>query len=217
MTPPPPRPRAFLFDWDNTLAEGWPAVAAALNAVFRRRNLPEWTPEQARARVRGSARDSFPVLFGDGWEDDLALYLATFRAEHLRHLRAMPGAVALLAACAHRPCALVSNKTGALLRVEVGQLGWTGRFGAIIGAGDAAADKPDPAPLHLALSRLGLAAGPDIWFVGDTALDMRAARAAGCRAVLLGDAAHDGGVANAAPDAHYAEVFRLIEEIAALA
>ena len=36
--------------------------------------------------------------------------------------------------------------------------------------------------------------------VGDTALDMQAARAAGCTAVMLGDAAHDGGVANAAPD-----------------
>ena len=43
-----------------------------------------------------------------------------------------------------------------------------------------------------------------IWYVGDTALDMQAARAAGCTAVLLGDAAHDGGVAAAAPDLSFA-------------
>jgi phosphoglycolate phosphatase len=64
----------------------------------------------------------------------------------------------------------------------------------------AAADKPDPAPVLLALRACRVAAGAQVWYVGDTALDMQAARAAGCTAVLLGDAAHDGGVANAAPD-----------------
>ncbi len=38
--------------------------------------------------------------------------------------------------------------------------------------------------------------------MGDTALDMEAARAAGVTAVLLGDAAHDGGPGNCSHDLH---------------
>ena len=41
-----------------------------------------------------------------------------------------------------------------------------------------------------------------VWYLGDTALDMVAARAAGVTAVLVGDASHDGGVELAAPDLH---------------
>jgi phosphoglycolate phosphatase len=40
---------------------------------------------------------------------------------------------------------------------------------------------------------------------------MQAARAAGVTAVLIGDAAHDGGIVHAAPDLH----FRSASELAA--
>jgi phosphoglycolate phosphatase len=56
--------------------------------------------------------------------------------------------------------------------------------------------------MRLALAALGLTASRRIWYVGDTALDMEAARNAGLTAVLVGDAAHDGGLARAAPDWH---------------
>ena len=85
----------------------------------------------------------------------------------------------------------MSNKAGTYLRAEVAHLGWAAHFGAVVGAGDAAADKPDPAPIRIALQRLGRPADASVWYLGDTALDMRAARAAGCTAVLIGDAAHD--------------------------
>ncbi|RYI98951.1 MAG: HAD family hydrolase, partial [Acetobacteraceae bacterium] len=68
---------------------------------------------------------------------------------------------------------------------------------------------PDPAPFALALPALGLAAGPAVWYVGDTALDMQAARNAGCTPVLLGDAAHDGGVAAAAPEFAFSDAMAL--------
>jgi phosphoglycolate phosphatase len=42
---------------------------------------------------------------------------------------------------------------------------------------------------------IGVQPGSSVWYVGDTALDMQTAHAAGCTAVLLGDAAHDGGMA----------------------
>ena len=72
-----------------------------------------------------------------------------------------------------------------------------------MGAGDATADKPDPAPILLALDRLGCAADRSVWYLGDTALDMQTARAAGVTAVLVGDASHDGGIDRARPDIHF--------------
>jgi phosphoglycolate phosphatase len=73
----------------------------------------------------------------------------------------------------------------------------------VVGAGDAVADKPDPAPIHHALRMLGRRAERSVWYLGDTALDMQAARAAGVTAVLIGDASHDGGIAQAAPHLHF--------------
>jgi phosphoglycolate phosphatase len=212
-----PRPSAILFDWDNTLIDGWAAIAAALNAVFRKHAMPEWSSADAQARVRGSLRDTFPAMFGRSWKRDAKLFYATLETEHLTHLRAMPGAAALLETSAIAPRAVVSNKAGDFLRREVTHLGWDRHFGSVVGAGDALADKPDAAPLLLALKRLGVPAGPQVWYVGDTALDMRAARAAGCAAVLLGTAAHDGGVAQAQPDAHFSDAFQLAGDFAALA
>jgi len=111
------------------------------------------------------------------------------------------GVEALLAA-APWPLGVVSNKAGKYLRAEVVHLGWSSYFGPVIGAGDARADKPDPAPILLALEQLGCPADASVWYLGDTALDMRAAQAAGVTAVLVGDAEHDGGVEHAAPDLH---------------
>jgi phosphoglycolate phosphatase len=81
---------------------------------------------------------------------------------------------------------VVSNKTGELLRREVARLNWSHYFGSIVGAGDAPADKPACEPVHLALEPSGVAAGEEVWFVGDTAVDVECARNSGCIAVLLG-------------------------------
>jgi phosphoglycolate phosphatase len=53
--------------------------------------------------------------------------------------------------------------------------------------------------------------------MGDNGLDMQTARAAGVTAVLVGDAAHDGGVAQAAPDLHFASAEALAARLRALA
>jgi phosphoglycolate phosphatase len=213
-----PRPAALVWDWDNTLVDGWRAIAAGLNAAFDTFGLPQWTLEEVKARVRRSLRESFPEMFGAEWERARDIFYAEVRARHLAVLTAMPGAeAALQAGAALAPMAVNSNKQGMLLRAEAERLGWASLFRALVGAGDAPADKPDPAPMRLALAGCGIGAGPAVWYIGDTALDMQAARSAGCTAVLLGDAAHDGGVANAAPDAVFADGYALASHLAGLA
>ena len=207
----------LLYDWDNTLADGWAGIAAALNAVFSAFAMPHWTVADTRARVRVSLRDSFPAMFGAEWERARDIFYATLEDVHLRHVVPMPGAAEALAAGAAWPQGVVSNKQGKFLRAEVAHLGWAGHFGAVVGAGDAAADKPDPAPIVLALDRMGRGADASVWYLGDTALDMEAARAAGVTAVLVGDVSHDGGIDRARPDLHFPSAHALAARLRALA
>jgi phosphoglycolate phosphatase len=205
----PARPSVLLFDWDNTLVDGWAGITAALNAVFLAFDRPQWSVEDTRNRVRVSLRESFPVMFGDRWEHARDIFYSTLTDKHLDHVTAMPGVPDVLDTGSAWPQGVVSNKAGAFLRREVVHLGWSSFFGPVIGAGDASADKPDPAPILMALQHFGQAADPSVWYMGDTALDMAAARAAGVTAVLIGNADHDGGVERAAPDIHFTSAYAL--------
>jgi phosphoglycolate phosphatase len=200
--PPSTRPDILLFDWDNTLVDGWAGITAALNAAFTAFDKPLWTIDDTKNRVRVALKESFPVMFGDAWEQARDIFYDRFRTDHLQHVRPMEGALDALLAGAGFIQGVVSNKAGPYLRDEVVHLGWSGHFQTVIGAGDAAADKPAPDPILLALERLGRRPGRSVWYLGDTASDMVAAKAAGVTAVLVGDAAHDGGVEQAAPDIH---------------
>jgi phosphoglycolate phosphatase len=189
------RPRAILFDWDNTLVDSWSVIHDALVVTFKAMGHVPWTLEETKQRVRHSLRDAFPGLFGTRWEDARRLYLDAFTAIHLERLRPLAGAARLLGSLAEDGyyLAVVSNKTGGLLRREAEHLGWSRYFRHMVGAGDASADKPHPAVILAALSDSGIdPAGA--WLVGDTALDIECAAAAGCVPVLLG-----------APDAIVAE------------
>lgn len=183
------RPRAIIFDWDNTLVDSWGTIHDALNFLMEAMAQPLWTIEQTRERVRLSLRESFPRIFGERWEEAQKIYLDRFRAIHLERLAPLPGRADMLRelAGAGHYLAVVSNKTGAVLRNEADHLGWSPLFGAIVGAGDAHTDKPHCAPVDLALRPSGIAPGADVWFVGDTAVDMECALAAGCIPVLLGE------------------------------
>lgn len=191
MSSSPPtlaRPRAILFDWDNTLVDTWLTIHEALNHVMAAMDKPPWTLAETRARVRLSLRESFPLHFGDRWEEARGIYLDRFSAIHLERLTPLTGSAEMVEALAGEGIFLgvVSNKTGALLRREADQLGWSRFFGRIVGAGDAIADKPDPAPVRMALEPSGVEAGSEVWFVGDTGVDIECASNAGCVSVLLG-------------------------------
>jgi phosphoglycolate phosphatase len=183
------RPAALLFDWDNTLIDSWLAIHHALEVTFQAMGRTPWTLAETKANVRRSAREAFPDLFGARAPEATELFYATFAADHLETLRPIEGADALLRtlAGAGYELAVVSNKTGGFLRAEAEALGWSGLFRALVGATDAARDKPAPDPVEMALAGSRAEAGPrgQVWFVGDTDIDLQCAANAGCTGVLL--------------------------------
>lgn len=180
-------PRAILFDWDNTLVDSWVCIQESYNMTFRHFGMPEWDMAETQANVAKSLRDSFPSMFGERWEEAREVFTSSFEAIHLSHLKPLPGAGDMLDALAEAGIYLgvVSNKRGAFLRTEVEVLGWASKFGGLVGANDAEADKPHPAPVHMALGNSGIKPGRDVWFVGDSPIDMQCGIAAGCAPVLM--------------------------------
>ncbi len=218
MTALLPRPRALLFDWDNTLVDSWETIHAALVVTFEAMGHEPWTMAETKLRVARSLRDSFPALFGERWEEARKLYLDTFTAIHLQRLKPIEGAEALIAELAAGGfyLAVVSNKTGAVLRREAEHLGWTPRFKRLVGAGDAAVDKPMAAPVLLALEGTGISCA-ETWYVGDTALDLECAKNAGCLGVLLGARAlEEETFARFPPDLHLSICVALQEYVRGL-
>ena len=212
------RPQAILFDWDNTLVDTWLTIHEALNHVMSAMDKPPWSLAETRVRVRRSLRESFHAHFGHRWEEAREIYLARFRAIHLERLTPLPGCQEMIEGLAGAKIFLgiVSNKTGSILRREAEQLGWSRYFGQIVGAGDAIADKPDPAPVGLALEPSGIAAGAGVWFVGDTEIDIECAGNAGCVSVLLGDQLGAEEVLRCAPRLTFADPAALVRFVRGL-
>ncbi|MBN8531687.1 MAG: HAD family hydrolase [Alphaproteobacteria bacterium] len=183
-----PLPRAILFDWDNTLVDTWPLIHGALVETFESMGQTPWTLDEVKSKVAKSLRDSFPALFHERWEEAAKIYQDAYLARHLKNLQAMPEAARLLEALHKRVkfLGIVSNKKGPSLRLELKHLGWDRYFDAAIGSQDAEHDKPHPAPVYLALKGTGIEPGPDVWFVGDSAVDIECAVASGCLPVLYG-------------------------------
>ena len=189
------RPRAVLFDWDNTLILSWEIIHESLRLTFLDLGREPWCFDQTKAWVRRSMRDSFPDLFGADAVKAEDLFYRHYRANHLRRLTPLTDAEATLAALRRNglPLGVVSSKQGDLVRKEAANLGWTGYFARIVGAEDGPVDKPAPEVVALALEGTGITAGPDVWYVGDTGIDVTCARNAGCAAVIVSaDPPRDG-------------------------
>lgn len=189
------------FDWDNTLVDSWGLVHESMQATLRSLGEAEWSAEETKVRLGASLRDNFPRLFGERSEQARILYRAYFLSHHLKRIRAFAGAQSLLADLFSGnssnnfdiEMAIISNKIGSALRAEVSHLGWQKYFGAVLGAEDCTSDKPDPACMTEALSRLGLAssASASVIYIGDSLVDMEFAHRSNALGVLLSAEAMD--------------------------
>lgn len=206
-----PPPRAILFDWDTTLVDNWGSITSAMNAALLAMNMPPWTVEETIAQATLSARDRFPRLFGARAAEALQIFISTLERIHRDHIRPLPGAVECLETLKSRQLfvGIVSNKNSRFLNDEIDHLGWRGYFDAVVGANDAARDKPDPAPVLFCLDAARIPASADTWFIGDTEVDVEAAKRAGARAIFVRSNPHPPVWRDHRPDIEIADLFQL--------
>lgn len=185
-----PKPKAIIFDWDNTLVDTWPLIQNAIDETMVAMGLRPWGLEKVRDNVHKSMRESFPEIFGSDWQKAGEIYKNAYRSTHLEKIQLLPNALQLINQLKKSRILqfVVSNKIGVTLRKEVLKLGVEKEFFSLVGAGDASFDKPSKDPIDLALMGSGLNPQKDeIWLVGDTIADVECAYNSSCRAIVFGD------------------------------
>ncbi len=205
-------PKAILFDWDNTLVDTWRVAFESLNIARKALNLQEISTESFWKQPHLSLKDASSTLFGDFPEEGERLFYDSVKKLHLQNLAALDGAAALLTNLKSRGIymGVVSNKDGPLLRKEVHHLGWNDHFHQVIGSRDAEEDKPSHLPVLAALKASTIAPSHEVWFVGDSIVDVHCARASGCVPIVVGI-----GEAAAEEDVIYAKDCHGLAEIMA--
>lgn len=207
------KPKAIIFDWDNTLVEGWQGIRHALNTVFEKYDMPLWSELEVKQRAHRSTRDVFPSMFGERASEALDVFYDSYRSfsKEQQTLEGVEELLGFLSSLDIRK-AVVSNKSGELLRKEVDAKGFTKYFSKVVGAKDAVSDKPSAEPVKLVLEGSGIALGEHVWFVGDSTIDMLCAKNSNSSPILYGDkiAAHDLD-ANEIPHMHVANHYELID------
>ena len=182
---------ALTFDLDGTLIDSAEGITHALNIALDASGLP---PVQGHA-VRGWIGDGPDALIRRALDalqrhdvDPLKLrrnFDVTTLHDPLAQGRPFDGIAELLAALAGRyPMAVVTNKPSALARAVLDGAGLLGWFSGVHGADVPAQRKPSPLLIQQAAARLGLAAR-SLLMVGDSAMDLHAAQAAGCHAAWV--------------------------------
>ena len=171
---------AILFDLDGTLIDTIELILSSARHAFEqwpvRPTDEEW--------VRGIGTPLVQQLRAYAANDDqLALLLARYRRyqneHHDRLTRCyddVPDVISALADRGHQ-MAVVTSKASPIAHQSLAFVGLDHFFPVVVGYDDTARHKPDPEPVRVALSRLGVSPD-DAVFVGDSPHDILAGNAA---------------------------------------
>lgn len=204
--------RLLVFDLDGTLVDSTRDLATAVNATLA--ELRPGTPPLPVPLVRslvgnGAANLVEASLRRAGLPHALDAALPVFMERYARCLlettRLYPGIAEDLATLEGFELAVLSNKPGPMCRAILEGLGVARRFARIWGTGDFPGRKPEPEPLLALMRELG-ATRAETLLVGDSAVDVRTARAAGVRVCGVSWGLDPASLDEAAPDAMLARL-----------
>jgi len=196
----------LVFDLDGTLVDSSRDLASATNAALEEvapghppiplEVVRSFVGEGARLLIERSLRHASIDRSPD---DVLPVFLECYSARLLETTALYPGVAEALDRLSGQALAVLTNKPGPFSRRILEGLGVAPRFARIWGAGDVPARKPDPAGLKRLVDELKATPGTT-WMIGDSAIDMRTARAAGVRAAGVTWGLDPEGVRREGPD-----------------
>ena len=178
----------IVFDLDGTLIDTAPDLTNALNHALKLHGHRPVEAERVREAVgRGAPAMIFEALgTGVGTDDILADFLVHYEANIAAESRPFPGAVAALEGLreAGAKLAVCTNKRERLAKLLLETLGIDHHFAAIAGRDTFGVSKPHPGHLLGTIATSGGTAARAV-MVGDSAIDIQAAAAAGIPSVLV--------------------------------
>lgn len=180
----PPRWPVVLFDLDGTLADTIGLIVASYNHALSA-VIGETRPEEEiRSWIGRSLLDSFVAISPDHAEELDRVYREWNLANTAALLREYPGVPGLLddLDAAGVRTGVVTSKRRETALVALRGVGIDQSIDLLAGLEDTDQHKPHPAPLLHGLERLGADPG-DAVYIGDAAVDVLAAQAAGVSAI----------------------------------
>lgn len=181
-------PRAILFDLDGTLADTAPDLAAAVNVMRVKRQLPPahylTLRPFASAGARGLLGAGFQVTpEHPDYESMRVEFLAQYESAIAEQSRLFEHVPRLLAGLDELklPWGIVTNKAQRFTRQLIPLIDLEAAR-CVISGDTTAHPKPHPAPLLEAARQLGIRS-EDCWYVGDDLRDIQAAEAAGMTSI----------------------------------
>lgn len=181
-----------VFDLDGTLVDSREDIAQAANYCLAAAGLPPRTTAEIQAFIGDGSRLLLARASGLDAPDPrldemLERFFVYYTAHAVDHTQLLPGAREALAALAHLPRALCTNKPRVTTLALLEGLGIDASFDAVVAAGDVPHHKPHPAPLLRASELLGVPS-QRLVLVGDGPQDVECARAAGARSIGITEA-----------------------------
>lgn len=175
---------AVIFDLDGTLLDTLDDLAAAVNHALAAASLPPRTNSQVRAFLGNGIRQLMRLSVGEGQSEVVhEQALATFRQYYMAHCtdrtRPFPGIEPLLQALKEGGVrtAIVSNKLQPAV-TALHQRYFPATIGVALGESATVRRKPAPDSILAAMQQLGVQPAATL-YVGDSEVDLTAARAAG--------------------------------------
>jgi len=190
MTSLPP-PRAVAFDLDGTLLDSidavYEATVLALRDVAGAERARAWSFEDARTHEGRAFEEIARLAAGADLGPAVAKrYRERFPEVASRVVRPFEDVAPALEALVGRgvPLAVATNKPAPAALELLGRFGLSRRFKAVVGAGDHAPPKPHPFVVVEAARALGVPER-ELVFVGDSGVDVAAAKAARAHAWVV--------------------------------
>jgi len=174
-----------LFDFDGTLADTAPDLAAAANRQRRYRGLPDLPLDALRPYASHGARGLLHAALGltpddPGYASVRQQFLDDYQADMTRHTQLFSGVAELLAQLAEAGIGwgIVTNKASKMALPLVAHLGLADTCQIVVCGDTTAHAKPHPEPLLHAARSVGYTPQQCL-YVGDDLRDVQAGHAAG--------------------------------------
>ncbi len=180
--------RAVIFDLDGTLVDTLEDLTAAMNAALGHFSLPARSAQACKMMIGNGARRfaerALPADQQDLAERLLALAREHYRANCFKYSRLYDGMSETVTQLRQKGVrlAVLTNKDHIVAGRIIEHFFGTGAFESVVGAAESRPIKPDPGTTLGIVESMGLTS-EDFVFVGDSAVDIETARAAGIRSV----------------------------------